>query len=97
MLAILINRAEGEGHINGVVLHLVDDGLSILQYTDDTIIFLEHDTIMLAILINFCVLLSSSRDSKLTFIKVKYFILDMQRRCKRVFQYFWMSMWYISI
>jgi hypothetical protein len=29
--------------LNGVVPHLVDDGLSILQYADDTIIFLEHD------------------------------------------------------
>jgi hypothetical protein len=43
MLAILINRAKSEGHINGVVPHLVDDSLSILQYTDDTIIFLDHD------------------------------------------------------
>jgi hypothetical protein len=30
MLAILINRAKNEGHINGVVHHLVDDDLSIL-------------------------------------------------------------------
>jgi retron-type reverse transcriptase len=43
VLAILINRAKNEGHINGVVPHLVDDGLSILQYDDDTIIFLDHD------------------------------------------------------
>jgi hypothetical protein len=43
MLAILINRAKREGHINGVVHHLVDDGISILQYADDTIIFLDHD------------------------------------------------------
>jgi hypothetical protein len=43
MLAILINRAKREGHINGVVPHLVDDVLSILQYADDTIIFLKHD------------------------------------------------------
>jgi hypothetical protein len=43
MLAILINRSKREGHINGVVPHLVDDGLSILQYADDTIIFVEHD------------------------------------------------------
>jgi hypothetical protein len=43
MLAILINRTKNEGHINGVVSHLVDDGLSILQYADDTIIFLDHD------------------------------------------------------
>jgi retron-type reverse transcriptase len=39
MLAILIKRAKMEGQINGVVPHLVDDGLSILQYADDTIIF----------------------------------------------------------
>jgi hypothetical protein len=34
MLAILIER---------VIPHLVDGGLSILQYADDTIIFMEHD------------------------------------------------------
>jgi hypothetical protein len=43
MLAILIKRAKTEGQIEGVVPHLVDDRLSILQYTDDTIIFMEHD------------------------------------------------------
>jgi hypothetical protein len=43
MLAILINRARDEGQFNGVVPHLVDDSLSILQYADDTIIFLDHD------------------------------------------------------
>jgi hypothetical protein len=41
MLDIIINRAKNEGHINGVVPYLVDDGLSILQYSDDTIIFLD--------------------------------------------------------
>jgi hypothetical protein len=40
MLAILIGRAKRNGQIDGVVPHLVDDGLSILQYADDTIIFL---------------------------------------------------------
>jgi hypothetical protein len=39
MLAILIKRAKDDGQISGVVPHLVDDGLSILQYADDTIIF----------------------------------------------------------
>jgi hypothetical protein len=29
-------------HIDGVIPHLVDGGLSILQYADDTIIFMEH-------------------------------------------------------
>jgi hypothetical protein len=43
MLAILIKRAKGEGQIAGVIPHLIDDGLSILQYTDDAILFMEHD------------------------------------------------------
>jgi hypothetical protein len=43
MLVILIKRTKAEGQINGVVPHLVEDGLSILQYVDDTLIFLDHD------------------------------------------------------
>ena len=43
MLSILIDRAKQDGQIGGVVPHLVDSGLSILQYADDTILFMEHD------------------------------------------------------
>ena len=43
MLAILINRAKDEGHVTGIVPHLVDGVLSILQYVDDTILFMDHD------------------------------------------------------
>jgi len=43
MLAILINRAKEEGLVNGIVPHLVDGGLSVLQYADDTILFMDHD------------------------------------------------------
>lgn len=43
MLATLIERAKTNDQINGVVPHLVDDGLSVLQYADDTILFLEHN------------------------------------------------------
>jgi hypothetical protein len=43
MLAIIIERAKVEGHIQGVVPHLIDGGLSIPQYTDDTILFIKHD------------------------------------------------------
>lgn len=42
MLALLIKRAKTDGQVRGIIPHLVDDGLSILQYADDTIIFLEH-------------------------------------------------------
>jgi hypothetical protein len=36
MLAILINRAKEQGHT-------WSDGLSILQYADDTILFMDHN------------------------------------------------------
>jgi hypothetical protein len=40
---ILIKQAKQDGQINGIIPQLVDEGLSILQYADDTIIFLDHD------------------------------------------------------
>ena len=43
MLAILTKRAKEEGQISGVVPHLVDGGLAVLQYADNTIFFMEHD------------------------------------------------------
>jgi hypothetical protein len=43
ILAILIKRAKNSGQIEGVVPHLVDDGLSILQYADDTLIFMDDN------------------------------------------------------
>jgi hypothetical protein len=43
MLVILIECAKSDGQIEVVIPHLVDGGLSILQYADDTIIFMEHD------------------------------------------------------
>ena len=38
MFAVLIARTKAENQIEGVIPHLVDDGLSILQYADDTVI-----------------------------------------------------------
>ena len=43
MLAILVSRAKENNQIEGVVPHLIDGGLSILQYADDTVLFLEDD------------------------------------------------------
>src|SRR6266498_1202020 len=43
MLAIFIKRAKLDGQICGIVPHLIDGGLSLLQYADDMIIFMEHD------------------------------------------------------
>jgi hypothetical protein len=43
VLAILIARAKEEGKVGSLIPHLVDGRVSILQYADDTILFLEHD------------------------------------------------------
>jgi hypothetical protein len=43
MLAILITRAKDDGRVEGLIPHLVDGGVSILQYADDTILFMAHD------------------------------------------------------
>ena len=43
MLAILIARAKEAGQVEGVLPHLIQDGLSILQYADDTAIFMSYD------------------------------------------------------
>jgi hypothetical protein len=39
----MIERAKADGLIEGVIPHLVDGGLPILQYADDTLLFMEHD------------------------------------------------------
>ncbi|XP_022682391.1 uncharacterized protein LOC111257326 [Setaria italica] len=43
MLAVLIARAKEKAQIKGLVPHLVDGVLSILQYADDTILFMENN------------------------------------------------------
>jgi len=43
MLTLFINRAKADNQLGGVVPHLIEGGLSILQYVDDTILFLEHN------------------------------------------------------
>jgi hypothetical protein len=45
MLAVLIERSKRMGFFDGLVPHLVEDGLSILQYADDMILFLEDDLV----------------------------------------------------
>jgi hypothetical protein len=43
MLAILISRAKEDGQVERLIPHLVDRGVSILKYADDTIVFMKHD------------------------------------------------------
>jgi hypothetical protein len=41
LLKVLISRAKLDEQFEGLILHLVDGGLSILQYADDTILFMD--------------------------------------------------------
>ena len=43
MLSILIKGAKNDGQIEGMIPYFLEDRLSILQYADDTIIFMDHD------------------------------------------------------
>jgi hypothetical protein len=43
MLSILIKRAKNGGQISGVIPSIIDDGLFILQYANDTILFMDHN------------------------------------------------------
>ena len=43
MLAVLIGRAKECGQVGGLIPHLVEGGIFVLQYADDTIIFMEHN------------------------------------------------------
>lgn len=43
MLTLLIQRANEQKKIHGLVPYFVENGLPILQYVDDTILFMEHD------------------------------------------------------
>jgi hypothetical protein len=58
MLAVLTARAKEDGQVGGLISHLVEGGILILQYADDTILFLEHD-------LQKAVNMKSSKSSKL--------------------------------
>jgi hypothetical protein len=42
LLAILFSRAMENNHFAGMVPHLVEGGLSILQYANDNMVFMNH-------------------------------------------------------
>ena len=43
ILAILIARAKEDGQVGCLIHHLVEGGISIQKYADDTIFFMEND------------------------------------------------------
>jgi hypothetical protein len=82
MLAILISRAKEDGQVEGLIPHLVDGGVSILQYAVDTIIFMQHN---LEKVLNMKLVLCIFEQSglKINFQKSELFVLDRLRMMKR--------------
>jgi hypothetical protein len=82
MLDLLISRVKEDGQINGLVPHLVEGGLSILQYASDTILFLDHNiehaTNMELLL---CVFEQLSR-LKINFYKSELFCYGEAKECE---------------
>ena len=79
MLVVLIARAKEDEQLTGVVPHLVDNGLYILQYPDGTVIFMENDLDQAK---NMKLLLCAFEQlSGLTiiFIRVSYFVMGQQK------------------
>ena len=42
-LTRMVHKAQENGLITGLIDHIIDRGVAILQYADDTFIFLKHD------------------------------------------------------
>ena len=75
MLAVMIERAKVDGQIDGIVNHLVDGGLFILQYADDTILFMDHDLKKARNIKLICSAFERLSGLKINFIKVNCFAL----------------------
>jgi hypothetical protein len=68
MLVVLIERSKSMSLFDGLVPHLVEESLSILQYADDTILFLEDDLEKAKVLI-----LVLSAFEKLSGLKINFY------------------------
>jgi hypothetical protein len=65
LMAILIGRAKEDGQDGSLIPHLVDGGVSILQYADNSTLFMEYD---LGKAVNLKLILSISE--KLSVLKI---------------------------
>ncbi|WVZ66350.1 hypothetical protein U9M48_015586, partial [Paspalum notatum var. saurae] len=89
MLATLISRGKANGQFRGVIPHLVEGGLSILQ--DDTILFLEHD---LAEAVNLKLVLSvfeKLSGLKINFHKSEIFLFREAKLYKKEYNKDWVE------
>jgi hypothetical protein len=82
MLAILTARAKEDGQIGGLIPHLVEGGVSILQYADDTILFMEHDPEKAINMKLILCLFEHLSGLKIDFHKSKLFCFGQEKECQ---------------
>ena len=93
MLTILIDRAKEKGQIGGLIPNLIDGGVSVLQYADDTIIFMEHDMVKARNMKLLLCLFEQLSGLKINFnnqsvtiaFNIKYYSGITQDACRRIF------------
>jgi hypothetical protein len=74
-LALLMKKGQEEGLVKGLVPHLIDGGISILQFYCWKMILK-----MLEMLNIYCAFLSKSRDLRSIFTRVKYSVWEMLKK-----------------
>jgi hypothetical protein len=81
MLAVIIARTKENGQIKGVVSHLVEDDLSILQFWDDTLPFYKDHDIGLAMNMKLLLCTLSNSGLKINFHKSGIFYFKPAKEC----------------
>jgi hypothetical protein len=88
-LSIILDHASAMGHIKGVVSHLVDDGVTHLQYADDMILLIELDDLAIANLKFILICFEILSGLKINFTKSKVIVTGVsqleQARVARMF------------
>jgi hypothetical protein len=79
MLATFISRAREEGQIDGLIPHLVDGGLSVLQYADDIILFMNHNLEQVKNMKLLLCVFEKLSSLKINFHKSELFFMGRQR------------------
>jgi hypothetical protein len=79
LLAILIAQAKEYGQIRGILPHLVEGGVSILQYTENIILFMEPDLVKVVNMKLILCIFKKLSGLKINFHKSEIFCLEKQR------------------
>jgi hypothetical protein len=75
----MLDHASSAGHIKGVVSHLVDNGVTHLQYADDTILLIELDDLAIANLKFILICFEILSDLKINFFKSKVIVTGVSQ------------------